>query len=230
MKIINVKHPLHAYRKFSTAAMLFFSAATILAAQSTPKRPAEKSVTPESRTSRDLEAARQNPLALRNWLYKMPKGADLHIHLTGAVYADPSSAPQPKTISAWTPPSWHSLQQNHQIPNAVKAKSQPRTPSKINISTTCSSIHFRCAASSPRPAKADTTTSSTPSANSAAQPNATKANGSTKLPRARPRKTNSIWKSWTRRISATTAASQTNRLAGRSRTTARRSARPGLAR
>ena len=88
MKIINVKHPLHAYRKFSTAAMLFFSAATILAAQSTPKRPAEKSVTPESRTSRDLEAARQNPLALRNWLYKMPKGADLHIHLTGAVYAE----------------------------------------------------------------------------------------------------------------------------------------------
>ncbi len=29
-----------------------------------------------------------NPLALRAWLLKMPKGADLHMHLSGAVYAE----------------------------------------------------------------------------------------------------------------------------------------------
>jgi adenosine deaminase len=88
MKMTNLKHRLSAHRKFSTAAILFLFAATILPAQSVPKRPAEKSATRESRTARDLEAARQHPLSLRTWLYKMPKGADLHMHLTGAVYAE----------------------------------------------------------------------------------------------------------------------------------------------
>ncbi len=85
--MINWKHHSRACRKFSTVAVLFLSVATILPAQSNPRRPAEKS-TPESRTARDMEAARQNPLTLRTWLYKMPKGADLHIHLTGAIYAE----------------------------------------------------------------------------------------------------------------------------------------------
>jgi adenosine deaminase len=88
MKTINLRHHDRTRQNFSTAAILFLVAATILPAQSTPKRPAEKSATPESRTARDLDAARQNPLSLRMWLYKMPKGADLHIHLTGAVYAE----------------------------------------------------------------------------------------------------------------------------------------------
>jgi adenosine deaminase len=43
----------------------------------------------EARTARALEAARkQGPLALRSFLIGMPKGADLHIHLSGAVYAE----------------------------------------------------------------------------------------------------------------------------------------------
>lgn len=42
----------------------------------------------ERRAELSLEAARANPLQLRNWLKKMPKGADLHNHLTGAVYAE----------------------------------------------------------------------------------------------------------------------------------------------
>ena len=37
---------------------------------------------------RALEAARGNPLELRAFLARMPKGADLHVHLTGAVYAE----------------------------------------------------------------------------------------------------------------------------------------------
>jgi adenosine deaminase len=44
--------------------------------------------TAESRTARALEAARANPLELRAFLVRMPKGADLHVHLTGAVYAE----------------------------------------------------------------------------------------------------------------------------------------------
>src|SRR5437016_8662594 len=35
-----------------------------------------------------LAAARANPLQLRQFLKKMPKGADLHYHLSGGVYAE----------------------------------------------------------------------------------------------------------------------------------------------
>jgi adenosine deaminase len=75
-------------QKFPAAAILFLTLATILPAQSTPNHAGEKSATPETRARRSLEAARENPLALRLWLYKMPKGADLHIHLSGAIYAE----------------------------------------------------------------------------------------------------------------------------------------------
>jgi len=44
---------------------------------------------PQSRTMRAMELARiQGPLALRTFLLGMPKGADLHVHLSGAVYAE----------------------------------------------------------------------------------------------------------------------------------------------
>jgi adenosine deaminase len=42
----------------------------------------------EQRTSAGLEVAKENPLQLRAFLRKMPKGADLHNHLSGAVYAE----------------------------------------------------------------------------------------------------------------------------------------------
>jgi adenosine deaminase len=42
----------------------------------------------ERRGILSLEAARTNPLQLRNWLKKMPKGTDLHNHLFGAVSAE----------------------------------------------------------------------------------------------------------------------------------------------
>ena len=42
----------------------------------------------EQRTARALEKARENPLELRAFLVRMPKGADLHVHLSGAVYAE----------------------------------------------------------------------------------------------------------------------------------------------
>ena len=42
----------------------------------------------EMAMERDFAEARKNPLQLRAWLEKMPKGADLHVHLSGAVYAE----------------------------------------------------------------------------------------------------------------------------------------------
>ncbi len=44
---------------------------------------------PESRTARAMDrAAAEGPLALHAFLVAMPKGADLHMHLSGAVYAE----------------------------------------------------------------------------------------------------------------------------------------------
>ncbi len=42
----------------------------------------------EQHAARAFEAARANPLDLRAFLVRMPKGADLHNHLAGAVYAE----------------------------------------------------------------------------------------------------------------------------------------------
>ena len=44
--------------------------------------------TAEQRTTQALDAVRTDPLALRAFLAAMPKGADLHNHLDGAVYAE----------------------------------------------------------------------------------------------------------------------------------------------
>ncbi len=42
----------------------------------------------EKKTARAFEAARANPLELRAFLVATPKGADLHMHLGGSVYAE----------------------------------------------------------------------------------------------------------------------------------------------
>jgi adenosine deaminase len=42
----------------------------------------------EARAELNLKSARKNPLQLRHFLVGMPKGADLHNHLSGAVYAE----------------------------------------------------------------------------------------------------------------------------------------------
>ena len=78
-------------RALRLASMLLactFAANCISAAQPVPAaRPTGASA--PLRASRAFEAARkESPLALRAFLWEMPKGADLHIHLTGAVYAE----------------------------------------------------------------------------------------------------------------------------------------------
>jgi adenosine deaminase len=57
-------------------------------AQTAAKKSAERRSTPEQRAERALDAARASPLDLRNFLVRMPKGADLHNHLSGAIYAE----------------------------------------------------------------------------------------------------------------------------------------------
>jgi len=48
-----------------------------------------QSAGPETRAAAAFEAARRSgPLALHAFLEKMPKGADLHMHLSGAIYAE----------------------------------------------------------------------------------------------------------------------------------------------
>lgn len=54
------------------------------AAQAAPK----PALTPEQRTAKYFESIKHDPLALRQFLYRMPKGGDLHNHLSGAVYAE----------------------------------------------------------------------------------------------------------------------------------------------
>jgi adenosine deaminase len=49
---------------------------------------AAQSLSPTDRTAQFLESARTNPAALMDFLARLPKGADLHHHLTGAVYAE----------------------------------------------------------------------------------------------------------------------------------------------
>ncbi len=50
--------------------------------------PARTTASLEQRAEANLKAARENPLQLRHFLLNMPKGGDLHNHLSGAVYAE----------------------------------------------------------------------------------------------------------------------------------------------
>ncbi len=57
-------------------------------AQIGPRAAASRSSGQETRTARAFDIARHNPLQLHAFLARMPKGADLHMHLSGAVYAE----------------------------------------------------------------------------------------------------------------------------------------------
>ena len=72
----------------SIGAALFLLLPTIISAQTAVKKPAVAAGTAEERTARAYEAARSNPLELEAFLRRMPKGADLHYHFPGGVYAE----------------------------------------------------------------------------------------------------------------------------------------------
>jgi adenosine deaminase len=72
---------------FPALALLFAFPGPVLS-QTNVRPAASKQATAELRTARSLETARANPLDLRAFLFGMPKGADLHNHLSGAIYAE----------------------------------------------------------------------------------------------------------------------------------------------
>lgn len=67
------------------AAVLVLLSALLAGAQP-PAKPAAPA--PEARAARYLDAVRGNPLLLNAFLRALPKGGDLHSHLSGAVYAE----------------------------------------------------------------------------------------------------------------------------------------------
>src|SRR2546423_9834257 len=77
-----------AFSRSSGALVLLLFFASPALAQTKAPRSAAVPTNSEQRTGLGLQAARQNPLQLRHFLFGMPKGADLHNHLSGAVYAE----------------------------------------------------------------------------------------------------------------------------------------------
>jgi adenosine deaminase len=76
-------------------ALCFFAAPALAQPQPLPKKasapsaPGASAQSPaEQRADRGLDVAKASSLALYAWLVKMPKGADLHSHLSGAIYAE----------------------------------------------------------------------------------------------------------------------------------------------
>ena len=79
------RRPLFAGPQPKFLAFLFIwlcAAATPLAAQSQARATAER------RTAQYFESIRERPPELQAFLRQMPKGGDLHNHLSGAIYAE----------------------------------------------------------------------------------------------------------------------------------------------
>src|SRR6266436_2173725 len=72
----------------SCVLVLLLSLVSPAVAQNKAPRAVAAQNTSEQRAELQLQAARQNPLQLRHFLLGMPKGGDLHNHLSGAVYAE----------------------------------------------------------------------------------------------------------------------------------------------
>ncbi len=69
-------------------ALFLCSTAALCAQTATIKTPSDRVTALENKAELNLRAAKTNPLQLRHFLHGMPKGADLHNHLGGAVYAE----------------------------------------------------------------------------------------------------------------------------------------------
>src|SRR3989441_8449786 len=76
------------YPSSSRLLILMLLIASSALAQEKPSATSTTQKTPEQRADLNVQAARHNPLQLRHFLLGMPKGGDLHNHLSGAVYAE----------------------------------------------------------------------------------------------------------------------------------------------
>jgi adenosine deaminase len=82
-------------KKFLPAVLIVASGAALtllvpihVSAQTAAKAPAPGAGSAEQHAARAYDAARANPLELEAFLHRMPKGADLHYHLSGGIYAE----------------------------------------------------------------------------------------------------------------------------------------------
>jgi adenosine deaminase len=69
-------------------AVLFLVLPVLVRSQTAAKEPVATAGTAEQRAARAYETARANPLDLEAFLRRMPKGADLHYHFPGGIYAE----------------------------------------------------------------------------------------------------------------------------------------------
>src|SRR5882757_5962324 len=76
------------WSSLSRALALLLVMASMALGQEKPSTTPSVQKSPEQKAELNLQAARQNPLQLRHFLLGMPKGGDLHNHLSGAVYAE----------------------------------------------------------------------------------------------------------------------------------------------
>jgi adenosine deaminase len=77
--------------KFAFTLIALLTCAVTLSAQpgaSTQSRQPARSGSPEQRTARYFETIRKSPPQQLAFVLKMPKGADLHNHLSGSIYAE----------------------------------------------------------------------------------------------------------------------------------------------
>ena len=85
MKSPNQEWP---FARFVCSAFLGTLLAAALVQRANAQAKPVRAVAPADRAAHALDAAHGNPLELREFLVRMPKGADLHVHLSGAVYAE----------------------------------------------------------------------------------------------------------------------------------------------
>jgi adenosine deaminase len=91
MTMINLRMKFQRGQCFSRLICAILASPLLCAsasAQGNVQPPQAGQTSAEKRAELSLEAARANPLALYHFLLGMPKGADLHNHLSGAVYAE----------------------------------------------------------------------------------------------------------------------------------------------
>ena len=151
-----------------TAALLFFLA-PFAQSQTGPKPTRCLGNAAGAARHPSLRLAKKSPLDLTAFLANMPKGGDLHMHLSGAIYAETfirqavadTLCYSPATRSLFNPPRQRAAFRPSL--SAEKGTAAPKTPSKTRSSTTRLSTTSPCAALSPQPASADTTSSSQPS-------------------------------------------------------------------
>lgn len=75
-------------RRITLVAVLFLSLAANLAAQKPAKGKTSAPLSGEARAARYLDQVRDDPSLLLDFIRRLPKGGDLHNHLSGAVYAE----------------------------------------------------------------------------------------------------------------------------------------------